>query len=103
MKDYEIQAGILKDRLLEKGYDPESLESTYNEEHSVSSHYDQHHERNPEGTLFIGIDKFEPHWRGSSLVRELSRMEMAWIYRVRTYSPYGLNIDTDVNAFIDNG
>lgn len=41
--------------------------------------------------------------RGGSLVRELSMQEMAWIHRVRCYTPYGLNIDTDVNAFIDNG
>ena len=70
--------------------------------HSVSHHYDLCHNRNPEGTLFLGIDKYDAHWRGGSLVRELSRLEMAWIHRVRTYTPYGLNIDVDVNAFIDN-
>lgn len=70
--------------------------------HSVSKHYAIHHNRNPTNKLFIGIDKFNAHWRGSSLVRELSRIEMGWIHRVRCYTPYSLNIDVDVNAFIDN-
>lgn len=71
--------------------------------HSVSKHYALHHNRNPANTLFLGIDRYSAHWRGGSLVRELSRLEMTWIHRVRCYTPYGLNIDTDVNAFIDNG
>lgn len=51
--------------------------------HSVSKHYAIHHNRNPANTLFLGIDKFSAHWRGSSLVRELYRLEMAWIHKVR--------------------
>ena len=70
--------------------------------HSVSRHYDLVHHRNPEGTLFVGIDKYKPNWRGSSLTREISKTEMAWIHRLRTYLPYGLNVDTDINAFINN-
>lgn len=70
--------------------------------HSISKHYAIHHNRKPANTLFIGIDKFSAHWRGSSLVMELSRLEMAWIHRLRCYTPYGLNVDVDINAFIDN-
>lgn len=70
--------------------------------HSVSKHYRLVHNRDPSNTLFLWIDRYKPHWRGSSMVREISRLEMAWIHRVRTYTPHGLNIEVDVNAFIDN-
>ena len=52
--------------------------------------------------MFLGIDKFRPHWRGSSLVREISKLEMAWIHKIKCYTPFGLNIEVDVNAFINN-
>ena len=70
--------------------------------HSVSNHYRLKHNKDPSNTLFLGIDKFKPHWRGSNLVREISQMEMGWIHRLKTYTPHGLNIETDVNAFINN-
>ena len=70
--------------------------------HSVSKHYLLKHNKDPSNTLFLGIDKFKPNWRGSSLVREISKLEMAWIHRLKCYTPHGLNIDTDVNAFINN-
>ena len=72
------------------------------DKHSVSRHFDLKHNRDPSNTLFVGIDKYRPHWRGSNLVREISRQEMAWIHMVKTYTPFGLNIDTDINAFINN-
>lgn len=72
------------------------------EKHPVSRHYDLVHSRDPSKILFVGIDKYRPHWRGSSLVREISKLEMAWIYRLKTYTYFGLNVDTDVNAFITN-
>lgn len=31
-----------------------------------------------------------------------TKLEKAWIHRVQCYTPYGLNVDVDVNAFIDN-
>lgn len=68
--------------------------------HSVSKHYAIHHNRNPANTIFLGIDRFSAHWRGSSLVRELSTFEMAWIHRVRCYTPHGLNVDIEVYLFI---
>lgn len=70
--------------------------------HSVSKHYLTAHRRDPTGTIFLGIDKFKPHWRGSVLVRSISKLEMAWVHKLKSYTPFGLNIDVDVNAFIDN-
>ena len=72
------------------------------DKHSVSKHYLLKHNRDPSNTLFLGIDKFKPNWRGSALVREISKLEMAWIHRLKCYTPHGLNIDTDINAFINN-
>lgn len=71
------------------------------DKHPVSRHFDEVHSRDPSNTLYVGIDKYRPHWRGSSLVREIYKCEMSWIYRLRTYAPFGLNVDTDVNAFIN--
>lgn len=70
--------------------------------HSVSRHYDQCHAKDPKGTVFIGIDKYTGCWRGSNMTRGVSRLEGSWIYNARTYTPFGLNIDWDVNAFISN-
>lgn len=72
------------------------------DEHSVSRHYDQVHNRDPSNTLYMGIDKYKPHWRGGSLVGEISKLEMAWIHRLKTHVPFGLNVNMDVNAFINN-
>ena len=70
--------------------------------HSVSKHYRLVHNRDPSKTIFLGIDRYAPHWRGSALVRSISKSEMQWIHRIKSYTPYGLNIEVDVNAFIDN-
>lgn len=70
--------------------------------HSVSKHYLNTHNKDPSNTIFLGIDKYRPHWRGSSLVRSISRLEMLWIHKIKCYTPYGLNVDIDTNAFIDN-
>lgn len=67
----------------------------------MSKHYAIHHKRDP-NIIFLGIDRFSAHWRSSSLVREISRMEMSWIHRIMSNVPYDLNVDVDVNAFIDN-
>lgn len=56
----------------------------------------------PSKTIFLGIEKYHPHWKDSSLVREISRSEMSWIYRIKSYVLYGLYVDVDMNAFIDN-
>lgn len=70
--------------------------------HSVSKHYLTAHDKNPAQTIFLGIYKFSPQWRGSSLVRGISRLEMSWIHRIKCYVSFGLNVDVDPNAFIDN-
>lgn len=70
--------------------------------HSVSKHYLVSHNKDPSKTLFLGIDRYRPHWRGSSLTRSISKLEMLWIHKIRCYVPHGLNVDTDTNAFIDN-
>lgn len=70
--------------------------------HSLSSHYAQCHNRDPHGTVFIGIEQFQANWRGSHMAREISKLETRWIYRARTFTPYGLNVEWDVNAFIAN-
>lgn len=70
--------------------------------HSVSKHYSVAHNKDPSNTLFLGIDKYCTHWRGSSVVRGISRLEMSWIHKIKSYVLFGLNVDVDVNGFIDN-
>lgn len=67
--------------------------------HSVSRHYDLVHNRDPTVTLFMGMESFSSHWRGRFKVRELSKIETKWIYLLKSYVPYGLNVDWDVNCF----
>lgn len=73
--------------------------------HSLSKHYALKHDCNPEGTTFLGINKFCGHKRGSdsNMVREVSRLETRWIYQAQTYTPFSMNIEWAVNAFINNG
>lgn len=68
--------------------------------HSVSKHYDLKHSRDHSNTLFLGIHKYCPHWRGSSLVREIYKQEIALVYRLKIYIPFGIHVDIEVNEFI---
>lgn len=70
--------------------------------HPVSRHYLETHNRDPRKTIFLGIDRYTIPWRGGSLLRGISRLEMAWIYKLRCYTPFGLNVEVDLNAFLDN-
>lgn len=70
--------------------------------HPLSRHYLEAHNTNPDKTIFLGIDKFTCPWRGGSLVCGILRLEMAWIYKIKSYTPFGLNVEVDLNAFIDN-
>lgn len=72
------------------------------DKHSVSRHYDEVHNRDPSGTTFIGIEKYVPHWRGSNGKRTISRSETNWIFRLGSHAPNGLNIEWDINCFINN-
>ena len=69
--------------------------------HTVSRHYLECHAKDPRGTSFQVIDKFVPHWRGDSCVRGVSRLETFWIHELRSYTPHGMNVDWDVNCFIN--
>lgn len=70
--------------------------------HTVSRHYLEHHNKYPVGTTIIAIDRFTPHWRGSFTKREISRLETRWIYNLKCYTPSGMNVEWDVNSFINN-
>lgn len=69
--------------------------------HSVPRHYLEFHNQNPAGTSFQVINKFFPHWRGESNLRGVSKLETFWIYQLKSYKPFGLNVDWDLNAFIN--
>lgn len=69
--------------------------------HTVPGHYLQFHNKDPTGTLFQVIDKFVPHWRGESRLRGVSCLETYWIHELRSYFPFGLNVEWDLNSFIN--
>lgn len=69
--------------------------------HSVPKHFLRCHNQNPNGIQFQVIDKFIPHWRGASMKRGVSRLETFWIHQLKCYLPFGLNVDWDINAFIN--
>lgn len=52
--------------------------------------------------LFVAIDKLTPHWRGCHVRREILWMETRWIYCLKTYITFGLNVEWDENCFINN-
>lgn len=54
----------------------------------------------PKGSQFLIIDKYIPPWRGGAMTRRVSRLETYWIHQLQTYSPFGLNIEWDINDFI---
>ena len=70
--------------------------------HSVSRHYREVHGRDPSGTSFIAIDILRHHWRGGSKRIAISKLEMSWINCMKCLKPHGLNVDIEVNAFLDN-
>lgn len=69
--------------------------------HTVPRHYKEFHGGNPEGSQFVIIDKYTPPWRGGARTRGVSRLEMFWAYELKTFAPSGLNVEVDVNAFLD--
>lgn len=71
------------------------------DKHTVPRHYLLHHNRDPRGSIFQVIDKFVPHWRGESRLRGVSKLETYWIHELRTYFPFGLNVEWDLNSFIN--
>lgn len=71
-------------------------------DHNVSLHFKLKHNQDPSGLKFWGVDHLRPKWRGSNLVRDLSRRETQWIFLADTLSPRGLNVDLDINCFISD-
>lgn len=82
----------------------DKIGQAYNQykEKEFPKHYSLRHGCNCEGTTFLGINKFTSHWRLSNTVREISRLEIRWIYQTQTYAPFRMNIDWDINSFINN-
>lgn len=70
--------------------------------HNVSSHFLTHHNCSPLGISFSIIEVVQKNWRGGNFERFLSKREMYWIYTLKTLVPLGLNVDIDINSFLDN-
>lgn len=68
---------------------------------AVPRHYREHHDRNSEGTSFLVIDSYIPPWRGGALTRGVSQLETYWIYELQSYHPWGINVEWDINAFLN--
>lgn len=71
-------------------------------DHNVSLHFKIHHNQDPTDLKFWGVDHLKPTWRGSNLVRDLSKRETQWIFIADTLYPKGINIDLDINCFISD-
>lgn len=67
--------------------------------YSVSKHYAQSHNEKPAVTIFLVIDKHNPHWRGLIACRDISCLETRWIYDLKCFTPFGLIIEWDINCF----
>lgn len=70
--------------------------------HNLSAHFLKEHGADPGGLKFWGIEKSWTHWRGSNKLRELSKRQSFWIYKLETLEPKGLNVEFDLNCFISN-
>ncbi|XP_075438932.1 uncharacterized protein LOC142481350 [Ascaphus truei] len=68
--------------------------------HSVSKHFALHHQGDPSGLEFRGIEVVPPHWRGGDRLTSLSRKETFWIYKLKSLVPTGLNVEIDIAAFL---
>lgn len=68
--------------------------------HSVSKHFRNTHNRNPQHLKFYVIDKINRNWRNSNLRKEISRNKTYWIFKLNTMKPNGLNVELDINCFI---
>lgn len=70
--------------------------------HSVSNHFSVCQKGCPEGLSFCIVEQVKNKWRGGNIERELAQKEMFWAYTLKTFAPQGLNIELDLNSFIDN-
>lgn len=69
--------------------------------HSLSVHFRRVHPRNPKNMKFVGIDELQTHCRGCNKTHKVSKLEMRWVYEIKSFSPFGHNIDWDINCVID--
>lgn len=69
--------------------------------HSVPRQYKEFHNSYLKGSQFIAIDKYVPPWRGGARTRGVSRLETFWINELQFHSPFGMNVEWDINAFIN--
>lgn len=70
--------------------------------HSVSKHFALVHDKNPAHLTFWAIEKYKKHWRGAHMVRSISQIESRWIFTLRTMVPDGMNVEFDLNCFLNN-
>lgn len=70
--------------------------------HSVSKHFREIHRRDPRHLKFYAIDKIEPNWRNLNMRREVSKNGTYWIFKLNTMQPMGLNVELDVNCYIED-
>lgn len=70
--------------------------------HSLSKHYYLYHNRNPSSLQLIGIEKYSPPWRKSNLWITILRRKTCSKFDLRTFSPWGLNVDWKMNCYINN-
>ncbi|XP_073481353.1 uncharacterized protein [Aquarana catesbeiana] len=70
--------------------------------HSVSKHFREVHDRNPQHLKFYGIDRIVRNWRNTNMKREVSKNETHWIFKLDTMRPQGLNVEIDINCFLED-
>lgn len=70
--------------------------------HSVSAHYKTFHQCDPSNLIYLILEVVGVGWRGGNLDRKLAQREMFWLYNLKTLQPLGLNVETDLNCFIDD-
>lgn len=70
--------------------------------HSVSAHYAMVHNRDPSTLKAMIIEVVKSSWRGENQERKLACREMHWIYKLKTLAPSGLNLDIELNCFLDD-
>lgn len=68
--------------------------------HSAIKHYTHFNNKGVTDTEFLAIEIYVPPWRGGSAKRGVSQLETFWIYELKSYFPYGRNLEWDINAFI---
>lgn len=52
--------------------------------------------------LFLAIEKHNPNCRGTNACNDISHLETKWIYDLWCLTLFRLNIEWDINGFIDN-